>query len=154
MGALYTVKGVHGVDKKNVTNLNLRGPGVDHIEDTSARARTCIKIDVLPAMAAPRGQSTAHRQAKSTAEKRVGRDQRAAPNSRVDPSRDPRAVVPRARPARVRAAVYSPSLSNGPVLPRAVLLSAVSIRPELAAASSSHDALPAEPSTPHAPSTA
>ena len=65
MGALYTVKGVHGVDKKNVTNLNLRGPGVDHIEDTSARARTCIKIDVLPAMAAPRGKSTAHRQAKS-----------------------------------------------------------------------------------------
>ena len=90
------------------------------------------KIDVLPAMAAPRGQSTAHRQAKSTAEKRVGRDQRAAPNSRVDPSPDPRAVVSRARPARVRAAVYSPSLSNSPVLPRAVLLAAASIRPRRA----------------------
>ena len=141
----YTVKGVHGVDKKNVTNLNLRGPGVDHIEDTSARARTCIKIDVLPAMAAPRGKSTAHRQAKSTAEKRVGRDQRAAPNSRVDPSRDPRAVVPRARPARVLAAAYSPTLSARTVLPTAVCEREDVSEPTLAATCSSHRALSEDP---------
>ena len=38
-----SVQGVHGVDEKNVANLNLRGPGVDHNEDTPARARKCIK---------------------------------------------------------------------------------------------------------------
>ena len=40
---MTTVQGVHGVDEKNVANLNLRGPGVDHNEDTPARARKCIK---------------------------------------------------------------------------------------------------------------
>ena len=59
MGALYTVKGVRGVDKKNNANLHLRGRRVDHNEDTPARARKCIEIDVPPAMAAPRGQSMA-----------------------------------------------------------------------------------------------
>ena len=141
---------MHGVDEKNVANLNLRGPGVDHNEDTPARARKCIK-NRRPAGdgsskrsidGSPTGEEYGR---EDSSLKRVGRDQRAAPNSRVDPSRDPRAVVPRARPARVLAAAYSPTLSARTVLPTAVCEREDVSEPTLAATCSSHRALSEDP---------